>query len=281
MFADDIKIYRQITSFRDALSFQNDLDKLCGWAKEWLLRFNIAKCKHLKYGTNASPYAYYMNDERSNSKLSVISSEKDLGVWITPKPDFTMQCDKASARAMQSLGLIKRTFTHLTMESFLILYKTYICPHLEYCVSIWNPYLARNIDKLEQIQQRATKLVPELAQLPYEARLQHLNLYSLYCRRQRGDLTEVYKLINHLNKISPDPFFTFVNSATRGHDYRIFKQHCRTTPRLNFFTNRIVNQWNSLPQYVTASASLNTFKCNLDQFWNEIGYGRIKRPLAY
>ena len=46
MFADDIKIY---TSFSDALSFQNDLDRLCGWAREWLLQFNIAKCKHLKY----------------------------------------------------------------------------------------------------------------------------------------------------------------------------------------------------------------------------------------
>ena len=160
-----------------------------------------------------------------------------MGVWITPKPDFTMQCDKASAKAMQSLGLIKRTFTHLTKESFLILYKTYIRPHLEYCVSILNPHLARNIDKLERIQQRATKLVPELVQLPYETRLQHLNLHSLYCRRQRGDLIEVYKLINHLNKISLDPFFTFVNSTTRGHDHRIFKQYCRTTPRLKFFTN--------------------------------------------
>ena len=56
------------------------------------------------------------------------------------------------------------------------------------------------------MQQRAKKLVPELAQLLYEARLQHLNLYSLYCQRQRGDLIEVYKLINHLNKISPDSF---------------------------------------------------------------------------
>ena len=75
MFADDIKIYRQITSFRDAFSLQNDLDKLCSWAKKWLLRFNITKCKHLNYGINASPYEYYMNDERSNSKLSVVSSE--------------------------------------------------------------------------------------------------------------------------------------------------------------------------------------------------------------
>ena len=69
--------------------------------------------------------SYYMNDEGSNSKLNVVSSEKDLGVWITSKPDFTLQCDKALAKAMQSLGLIKRSFTHLTKESFQILYKTY------------------------------------------------------------------------------------------------------------------------------------------------------------
>ena len=150
----------QVTSFSDALSFQNDLDKLCGWAREWLLRFNIAKCKHLKYGTNTSPYEYYMNDDGSNSKLSIVPSEKDLGVWITSKPNFSLQCDKASAKAMQSLGLIKN-YTNFTKESFLIFYKTYIHPHLEYCVLIWNPYLAKSIDKLEQIQQGATKLVPD------------------------------------------------------------------------------------------------------------------------
>ena len=222
-----------------------------------------------------------MNNEGSNSKVNVVSLEKDLGVWITSRPDFTLQCEKASAKAMHSLGLIKRSFTHLTKESFQILYKTYIHPHLEYCVSIWNPCLARNIDKLERIQQRATKLVPGLSHLPYEARLQHLNLYSLYCRRQRGDLIVVYKLINHLNRVSADPFFTFANSVTRGHDYRIFKQHCRTTSRLKFFTSRIVNQWNSLPQHLITSDSLNKFKNNLDQYWNETGYGQTKRPLAY
>ena len=93
MFADGIKIYAQVTSFSDALFFQNDLDKLCGWAREWLLHFNIAKCKHLKYGTNTSPYEYYMNDDGFNSKLSVVASEKDSGVWITSKPDFSLQCD--------------------------------------------------------------------------------------------------------------------------------------------------------------------------------------------
>ena len=55
------------------------------------------------------PYEYCMNDEGSSFNLSVVSSEKDLEVWITCKPDFTLQYDKASAVAMQSLGLIKRS----------------------------------------------------------------------------------------------------------------------------------------------------------------------------
>ena len=128
--------------------------------------------------------SYYMNDDGSNSKLSVVASEKNLGVWITSKPDFSLQCNKVSAKALQSLWILKRTFTKLTKESFQILYKTYVRPQLEYCVSIWNPYLAKSIDKLEQIQQRAMKLVPEIAHLPYEARLQYLNLHSLYYREE-------------------------------------------------------------------------------------------------
>ena len=183
-----------------------------------------------------------MNNGGSCSRFDVVTSGKDLGVWITSKPDFTLHCDNASSKAMQSLGLIKRTFTHLTKECFLILYKAYICPHLEYCVPIWNPYLSKSIEKLERIQQGATKLVASLMHLPYEERLQHLDLYSLYCHRQRGDLIEVYKLITSLSIVSPDPFFTFTNSSycTRGHDQTISKQHCRINPRL--ITNKIIYQ---------------------------------------
>ena len=92
MFANDIKIYTTIT-FMEALTLQSDLDKLCNWAKEWLLRFNISKCKHLKYGSITSPYEYSMDDDGSRSKLDIVLAEKDLGVWITSRPDLTLQCD--------------------------------------------------------------------------------------------------------------------------------------------------------------------------------------------
>ena len=83
MFAGDIKIYKQITSFSDALSFQNDLDKLRGWARDDYCSLILLSVNTKKYGSNASPYEYYMNEEGYNSKLNVVPSEKDLGVWIT------------------------------------------------------------------------------------------------------------------------------------------------------------------------------------------------------
>ena len=135
-----------------------------------------------------------------------------------------------------------------------------------------------SIDKLEQINYRDTKLVPHL---PYKARLQHLNLHSLYCWRQRGDLIEVLQVGQPSNLSFTRTVFILVNSVIRGHNYRISKQHCKINPRLKFFTKRIINQWNSLSCYVITSDSLNKFKNNLDKYWSEIGYGQTKRPLAY
>ena len=51
-----------------------------------------------------------------------------------------------------------------------------IWPHIDFCVQVWNPYYAKDIDLLEKIQQRATKLVPELCNLPYEDQLKQLNI---------------------------------------------------------------------------------------------------------
>ena len=76
------------------------------------------------------------------------------------------------------------------------------------------PNLTKNIDKLEYIQQRASKLVPGLARLHVAYDTILLYLYSLYCRRQRGDLIEVFKLMNQLTRVSPDPFFTIVREVS-------------------------------------------------------------------
>ena len=129
--------------------------------------------------------------------LAQVSQTKDLGVWLTDSLTPTLQCQKAANKAMQVMGMIRRSFKYLTKESFLLLYKSLIRPHLEYCIPAWSPYLAKNIDLLEKIQHRATKLVSDISSHPYTDCLRYLGLYSLFCQRQRGDLIEAFKIINN------------------------------------------------------------------------------------
>ena len=103
---------------------------------------------------------------------------------------------------------------------FIFLYKMYVRPHLEYCVQSWSPYLARDIDTLEKVQTRATKHLRGLAHLTYESRLEILDLYSLYCRRQRGDMIETYKILKRHYDLDPSTFFT-LNTATVLYHMRI------------------------------------------------------------
>ena len=108
---------------------------------------------------------------------------------------------------MSVLGMLKRSFTHISIESFKILYNTYVRPHLKYCVQIWNPYLKNDIECIEKIQRRATKLVHGFDKMPYEQRLKALGLYSLQRRKLRGDFIETYKILTGKEKMKSDQLF--------------------------------------------------------------------------
>ena len=149
-----------------------------------------------------------------------------------------------------------------------LLCKMYIRSHKEYCVQVWNPYLAKDIDVIEKVQRRATKCLQGLSQLSYEDCLKKLDLYSLYCRRQRGDLIEVYKILNGYYNMDSSTFFTLSNATiTRDHQFKLFKVRSRLLVRHHFFTNRIVNHWNSLPNSVVTAPTVATFKQRLDDLW--------------
>ena len=74
----------------------------------------------------------------------------------------------------------------------------YIRPNLEFCIPAWCPYLSKDIEVMEKVQRRATKMVPELKNLQYEDRLQRLGILNLSARRLRGDLIETFKIMNSL-----------------------------------------------------------------------------------
>ena len=135
---------------------------------------------------NIIDFTYEMGPD--NIQLESVKEEKDLGVTVTNTLQPSKHCAEAGKKAYHSLRSIRRSFHYLTEESFLILYKCYVRPHLEFSPQAWSPSLRKDIDLLEKVQQRATKFVPSLKNLDYHARLEKLKLTTLELRRKRGDM---------------------------------------------------------------------------------------------
>ena len=104
-----------------------------------------------------------------------------------------------------------------------MLYKALVRIHLEYANSVWYPYLKKDVEAIERVQRRGTKLIPSLHDLTYEDRLRALKLPTLKFRRLHGDMFEVYKIMT--DKYDPDvgSILTKDEGITRRHQYKLFK----------------------------------------------------------
>ena len=71
------------------------------------------------------------------------TDEKDLGIilWCTSTLSPSLQCHKVTFKAMRTLGLMERTFKYISQQSLPFLCKTYVHPHLEYCIPV-SPWIA-------------------------------------------------------------------------------------------------------------------------------------------
>ena len=146
------------------------------------------------------------------------------------------------------------------------LYKAIVRPHLEYCIQAWRPYRKKDIDMLERIQRRATKIIPELRDLSYEERLKECSLTTLETRRLR-DQIEVFKILNGYENIDRNMFFApKKNSRTRGHEEKLVKDQCRLDIRKHSFSQRTINEWNKLSTDCVTASSVNMFKNKVDTY---------------
>ena len=201
-FADDTKVFRKIKSDTDRQQLQDDLNKLTEWSEKWQMLFNYGKCKCLHTGHGNEDAQYTMGDTVLNTTIK----EKDLGLTISADMKVSGQCAIAAAKGNQILGLIRRNIVYKEKELIIPLYKTIVRPHLEYCIQAWRPYRKKDIDILERVQRRATKMIQKLRNISYEMRLKECGLTTLETRRLRGDQIEVFKILNGYENIDRNIF---------------------------------------------------------------------------
>ena len=156
-------------------------------------------------------------------------------------------------------------------ELIIPLYKTIVRPHLEYCIQAWRPYRKKDIDILERVQRRATKIMQKFRNISYEMCLKECGLTTLETRRLREDPIEVFKILNGYEN-RQKYFFSIKEERTRGHGITLAKKQCRLDIRQFSFSQRTVNEWNRLSADCVGASSVNMFKNKIDRYLRRAGY---------
>ena len=162
---------------------------------------------------------------------------------------------------------ILKNFTYRTPEVLVPLFKSLVRSILEYANPVWNTSFKKYITLIEQVQRKYTKHVTGLKDLTYEDRLAKLNLPSLEYRRFRGDHIQVFKISRRVYNNDTNNLIQFTDDTRlRGNDFKITKTRTDKKQLSEFFSFRIVNSWNNLPNNIVNADSLNAFKNLFDEY---------------
>ena len=214
LYADDTKIWRNIQTWQDHLTLQNDINQLYEWSVANKMMFHPKKCKVLTVTVEQTlhcdsewklfpfqAFYYQLND----TELEIVKSETDLGVTVTSTLNYNEHSLKLYSKASSRLGLLRRALHFVSdQKQKRAFYLAIVRSLFEHCSVVWRPTAETTINKLENIQRRAIKWIlseegHHYNDLEYTKRLKDLDLLPLSKKFEYTDLSVFYRIYHNLS----------------------------------------------------------------------------------
>ena len=262
LFADDSLLYKEINCISDAVSLQEELDKLQSWEAAWKMEFHPQKCQVLRITNKKNPIK--SNYSIHNETLACTKDAKYLGVTLNEKMKWKKHVTNTANKASKTLSFLMRQLNHCHKSIKKKCYETYIRPILEYSSSVWDPHNKNEINELEKVQKRAARFVS--GNFDYRASseklVQNLNWLTLAERRNINKVILFYKAQQDTIKI-PIHHIEKQTSRTRNSGLNFVVPHSRTDIHLNSFFPSTIRLWNKLPTTTKQCSTIEQIKYKL------------------
>lgn len=253
LYADDLKVFKPITSLNDCYLLQDDLDRLSDYCQINKLKLSIPKCNFITFTKNKRliNFQYLLCNER----LIKVSFLRDLGVLLDQELHLDRHIETIINKAFRMYGFVLRASNEFKKPlTFLCLYDSLVRPQLEYACAIWDPLYEKYISQIETVQKKYLKAMNYRCKgdcLTYKELLNRYKMITLKSRRillqamlLHGLCHNKYdcpQLLNELCYIVPRSVHRRAVRVTR-----LFHTHtCRSNAGVRVPLRRIVDTYNS------------------------------------
>ena len=280
LYADDMLLYRPISSHDDYTYLQADINAVSEWVDANLLQFNVKKCKVMKISQKNQGVSGPTPDFKlHNQTLERVDTYKYLGLLISHDLSWSEHIRTICNKAKKLLGLLYRRFyQYADSNTLLQMYISLIRPHLEYGSPVWNPYKAGDVRLIEGVQKFALRICTKNWNESYETLLDMCQLQSHEDQRIFIDMSTMFKIVHNMMCFPSDIFcphhtnlrVTRLTSIQAQAPQLYFQPIFAHTNQFYYsFVPKCIRMWNSLPPSLITGSSTSYFRNN---FWAHISH---------